>query len=119
MMELSVMWMSTGQTSVLRLILSSHRHGRFSHGAVRAPRPDNGPFLMDQPRPCGKKSLPGQKIRNLRDALPAEMLHSFIGRWDRQSTRHSEKHSNGAGHLKTVRGKCADRREEVRLHTDT
>jgi hypothetical protein len=27
--------------------------------------------------------------------------------------------SNGAGHLKTARGKGADRREEVRLHTNS
>jgi hypothetical protein len=71
------------------------------------------------PALAAQNTLPRRKIRNLRDAPPEEMLHSSIGRWVRQPTRHSVKHSNGAGHLKTARGKGANRREEVRIHTDT
>ena len=71
------------------------------------------------PAMAAQESLPRRKIRNLRDALPEEMLHSSMRRWVRQTTRHSVKHSNGVGHLKTEGGKGTDRREEVRLNTDT
>jgi hypothetical protein len=66
------------------------------------------PFSWISPNHAAQKISAGRKIRSLSDALPVEMLHSSIGRRDRQTTRHSVKHSNGAGHLKTARGKGAD-----------